>query len=218
MNMDLKWKYKKNKKQELPKRCKECRQKSKRNGSAKSSGKYNQDEIWARYNKKTRYTKNSKHSSSIVIGIIALLILLFIGGNYAGLFSHENGDSRNPVQSQQDMNAHSHESNDSGTPAKSQKNINDQITKLQYQFRNDEYLEEHFEKHGSELGYTSKEDYLKGANKVIASSHSLHKKEAEDGDDIYFLKSTGELVIVSTDGYIRTYFKPEDGVLYFNRQ
>ena len=27
-----------------------------------------------------------------------------------------------------------------------------------------------------------------------------------------------EFVIVSTDGYIRTYFKPEDGIAYYNRQ
>jgi pyocin large subunit-like protein len=53
---------------------------------------------------------------------------------------------------------------------------------------------------------------------VITSSESLHKIEAEDGDDIYFLESTEELVILSKDGYIRTYFKPEDGIDYFNRQ
>lgn len=207
-----------NKNLELPKRCKECRQKNKRNGLAKSNRKYNRDGISDRNNKNIGYTNNSKHSSIIVIGIIALLILLFIGGNYAGLFSHESRDNRDLVQSQKDINDQSNESRDSRTQVKSQKSVNDQSTKFQYQFRNDEYLEEHFEKHGSEFGYKSKEDYLEGANKVIASSDSLHKKEAEDGDDLYFLKSTGALVIVSTDGYIRTYFKPEDGVVYYNRQ
>lgn len=87
-----------------------------------------------------------------------------------------------------------------------------------YQFRNDEYLTEHFEKHGAELGYTSKESYLAGANQVIASAEALHKQEAEDGDDIYFLEKTSELVVLSTDGYIRTYFKPEDGMAYYERQ
>ena len=87
-----------------------------------------------------------------------------------------------------------------------------------YQFRNDDYLTEHFEKHGAEFSYKTKEEYLKGANRVIASKDSLHKLEKEDGDDVYFLESTGEFVIVSKDGYIRTYFKPEDGIDYFNRQ
>lgn len=87
-----------------------------------------------------------------------------------------------------------------------------------YTFRKDSYLEEHFEKHGSEFGYSTAQEYLDGANKVISSPDALHKTEKEDGDDVYFLESTGEFVVVSTDGYIRTYFKPDDGIDYFNRQ
>lgn len=87
-----------------------------------------------------------------------------------------------------------------------------------YQFRSTEYLQEHFEKHGSEFGYTSAEEYLEGANRVINADGVLHKLEAEDGDDVYYLEHTNELVIISTDGYIRTYFKPNDGIEYYNRQ
>lgn len=87
-----------------------------------------------------------------------------------------------------------------------------------FYFRQTEYLQEHFEKHGAEFGYTSAEEYLEGANRVIASSEALHKLEAEDGDDVYYLEATNEFVIVSTDGYLRTYFKPEDGKAYFDRQ
>lgn len=86
------------------------------------------------------------------------------------------------------------------------------------QFRNDKYLSQHFEKHGSEFGYMTKEEYLAGANKVISSEDALHKTEAEDGDDVYYLEKSNELVIVSVDGYIRTYFKPSDGIDYYNRQ
>ena len=85
-------------------------------------------------------------------------------------------------------------------------------------FRNFELLTEHYEKHGKEMGYTSAEDYLAGANEIIYNPESLHKKEAEDGDDVYFLQETSDLVIVSTGGYIRTYFRPEDGIAYYNRQ
>lgn len=87
-----------------------------------------------------------------------------------------------------------------------------------YAFRSFESLEQHYEKHGIAMGYQSEEEYLVGANRVISNTKSLHKKEAEDNDDVYFLESTGELVILSTDGYIRTYFKPEDGMDYYNRQ
>ena len=40
----------------------------------------------------------------------------------------------------------------------------------------------------------------------VKNSAALHKTEAEDGDGVYYLESTNELVIVSTDGYIRTFF------------
>ena len=85
-------------------------------------------------------------------------------------------------------------------------------------FRREEQLEDHYEKHGIEMGYTSKEDYLAGANAVIANPNALHKLEEEDGDDVYYLEETNEFVIVSTDGYIRTYFWPQDGIAYYNRQ
>ncbi len=87
-----------------------------------------------------------------------------------------------------------------------------------YEFRRDSYLEQHFEKHGEEFDYETKEEYLAGANRVIQSPDALHKIEAEDGDDIYYIEKTNEFVVVSTDGYIRTYFRPSAGIDYYNRQ
>ena len=40
----------------------------------------------------------------------------------------------------------------------------------------------------------------------------------ERGDDVYYLEETNEFVVVSTDGYIRTYFLPDGGKAYFDRQ
>ena len=73
-------------------------------------------------------------------------------------------------------------------------------------------------KHGNEFGYSTKEEYLKGANEVINSQYSLHKLEAEDNDEIYYDEDKNEIVFVSSDGYIRTYFKPSEGINYYNRQ
>ncbi len=87
-----------------------------------------------------------------------------------------------------------------------------------YEFRRESYLEQHFDKHGNEFDYATKEEYLEGANRVIQSPDALHKIEAEDGDDIYYLEETNEFVVVSTDGYIRTYFRPSAGINYYNRQ
>lgn len=95
---------------------------------------------------------------------------------------------------------------------------NETTTLPEYNFRSEELLEEHFEKHGTEMGFDSKEDYLEAANQVIQNPDSLHKLEAEDGDDVYYLKATNEFVIISKDGYIRTYFLPDSGIDYYNRQ
>lgn len=91
-------------------------------------------------------------------------------------------------------------------------------TQKVYSFRSDNLLEEHYQKHGVAMGFASKEEYVAAANEVIYSPNALHKLEQEDGDDVYYLEETNEFVIVSTDGYIRTYFYPEDGKAYFDRQ
>lgn len=85
-----------------------------------------------------------------------------------------------------------------------------------YEFRKHRYLTEHFEKHGDEFPYDTEEAYLQGANNVINNPDALHKLEKEDGDDVYFVEDTNEFVVVSTDGYIRTYFIAD--IDYYNRQ
>ena len=87
-----------------------------------------------------------------------------------------------------------------------------------YSFRNERLLNQHYEKHGMEMGFASLEEYVEAANAVIHHPDALHKLEAEDNDDVYFLEATNEFVVVSTDGYIRTYFIADGGIDYFNRQ
>ena len=88
----------------------------------------------------------------------------------------------------------------------------------QYKFRNSNLLNDHFEKHGKEMGFATAEDYQAAASAVVTNANALHKLEAEDGDDVYYIESTNDFVIVSTDGYIRTYFRPNNGIEYYNRQ
>lgn len=83
-------------------------------------------------------------------------------------------------------------------------------------FRNEERLQSHYEKHGIQMGFSSAEDYQAAANAVVSNPEALHKLESEDGDDVYFLESTGEFVVVSQKGYIRTYYLADKA--YFDRQ
>ena len=89
---------------------------------------------------------------------------------------------------------------------------------VEYRFRSKKLLNSHFEKHGIEMGFDTAAEYEAAASAVVNNKDALHKTEKEDGDDVYYLEDTNEFVIVSQDGYIRTYFNPSDGIKYYNRQ
>lgn len=102
-------------------------------------------------------------------------------------------------------------------PAQTTKSV---VTVKQYTFRTAQLLESHYQKHGDEFGNITKEDYLRGANNLIRSGNPnlLTKFDKEDGDKLYYLESSNEFLVLSVDGYIRTYFKPDNGISYFNKQ
>ncbi|CAM2078681.1 MULTISPECIES: zinc-ribbon domain containing protein [Clostridia] len=177
---------------ELPKRCSECRKENKNNNKEYNIENSKSEKI---NNNKDNIHKNYKSDSKkktfrniIAAGLVLIVLLL--------------GKLFNIDINWQEIRT----------------NFGTQENNVSLEFRNETLWEDHFEKHGSEFGYKSKEEYLKGANEVINSSTSKHKTEAEDGDEIYYDEEKNEIVFVSTDGYIRTYFKPKDGINYYNRQ
>ena len=87
---------------------------------------------------------------------------------------------------------------------------------IRYEFRNRYLLDKHYEKHGIEMGFESAEEYEAAASAVINNPEALHKLEQEDGDDVFYLEDTGEFVVLSTDGFIRTYYYADKA--YFDRQ
>lgn len=88
-----------------------------------------------------------------------------------------------------------------------------------YTFRNKARYDEHYEKHGAEFGNITKEEYLQKANDLINSrSDRVLHKYSDDGDYMYFDQDTGYFLVLSADGYIRTFFIPTAGIKYWNRQ
>ena len=85
-------------------------------------------------------------------------------------------------------------------------------------FRNSDTLNDHYEKHGIEMGFSTAWEYEKAAAEVVSSPDAIYKTEKEDGDGVYYIEASNDFVIVSDDGYIRTYFHPDDGKAYFDRQ
>ena len=86
-----------------------------------------------------------------------------------------------------------------------------------YAFRNQDLFTEHFNKHGHEFGDISQAEYLKIANRLFASQDALRKTES-DGDLLFYEAASNTFGVLSKDGYIRTCFKPDDGIAYWNRQ
>lgn len=165
----------------LPKRCKDCCNKNKINKSD-SVSKSNSVSIYYGASKPT--AKNKQASNISLTRILAIFIAIVIG-LFAFLYTYSS------------LNLNTSDS--ANTSALSQQSQT-------YSFRNYERYTEHYNKHGKEVGATSKEDYLRKANAVINNPNALQKTEAEDGDKVFFLADTGEIVFLSTDGYIRTYF------------
>ncbi len=88
-----------------------------------------------------------------------------------------------------------------------------------YTFRNEARYDEHFRKHGSEFGSITKEQYLDLANKLIASkSKSVLHKTSEDGDSLFYDKDKNYFLVLSSDGFIRTFFIPDSGMKYWEKQ
>jgi pyocin large subunit-like protein len=87
-------------------------------------------------------------------------------------------------------------------------------------FRSQAELEEHFAKHGREVGATSITDYLHRAQALRDAP--LGDQVAEiirrDGVRTRFDRRTGGFVAFNRNGVIRTYFRPADGEEYFLRQ
>ena len=173
----------------------------------------------------------------VIIIVLVFIILRLLSGSenddYANndIGNYDDNSTVNNVDSKEnetDNNSLEASEQNTTNDQSSEANVDDQIenndlkvdntAEFIYTFRKQSLFEQHFEKHGAEMGYSNKEDYLAGANRVINDPNSLHKTEEEDGDDIYYLESTNEIVFVSQDGYIRTYFNPSRGIDYYNKQ
>ena len=133
--------------------------------------------------------------------------------------TEESQDSENEAADiQNNEEAAGNSKSDSTETEVSEEETELEEVEILYTFRYRNNLDSHYEKHGIEMGFDSPEEYLAAANKALANPDILHKIEAEDGDDVYYLEATNEFIVVSTDGYIRTYYYPTDGIDYFNRQ
>lgn len=87
-----------------------------------------------------------------------------------------------------------------------------------YAFRSEEKLEAHYQKHGGEFGGITRQEYLDMANDLIRRGDEVETKTDEDGDTLFYDIEKNQFLVLARDGYIRTFFRPDDGIGYWNRQ
>lgn len=87
-------------------------------------------------------------------------------------------------------------------------------------FASRQKFSDHYDKHGSEFGSISKEQYLRQAQELRDRQLDANVLEAVRSDGVItrFDKTTGAFLAFNADRIIRTYFKPNDGEAYFRRQ
>jgi pyocin large subunit-like protein len=84
----------------------------------------------------------------------------------------------------------------------------------------DANAQEHWEKHGSEFPEDrSEQDYVREANAFVhrPPAGTLVKHDRR-GDTLFYQPSTGTFAVMDSRGEPRTFFKPDNGYAYWNRQ
>ncbi len=87
-------------------------------------------------------------------------------------------------------------------------------------FRSPELLNEHFHKHGAEFGHIDKREYLRLAQELrdAPPGGPILESRRRNGEFSRFDKRHGYFGAYNPDRTIRTFFIPNDGVRYFERQ
>ena len=88
-----------------------------------------------------------------------------------------------------------------------------------YYFASQQLFDSHYEKHGSEFGNITQEQYLDQVNALMQSQNEeVLTKTRSNGDVMFYRETTNEFAVKTVKNVIKTYFKPSDGIAYYNRQ
>ncbi len=87
-------------------------------------------------------------------------------------------------------------------------------------FRSTRALDEHFAKHGAEFGRITRDEYLRLACELrdAPAGGAIVEARRADGVITRFDRRSGAFLAFNADRTLRTFFKPNDGLAYFERQ
>ena len=94
------------------------------------------------------------------------------------------------------------------------------ITRPEIGFASHQKLQDHYRKHGREFGPISEKEYLRLAQELRdrPAGGEVLKALRADGVTTRFDRKSGAFLAFNRDGFIRTFFRPNEGEAYFRRQ
>ena len=94
------------------------------------------------------------------------------------------------------------------------------LSEPSHSFVSEELFKRHFAKHVSEFGDITAEEYLRHASAMsnMPVSDDVVQLVRSDGSVSKYCFSTNEFVVTTSDGDIRTYFKPKEKEAYWDEE
>lgn len=92
--------------------------------------------------------------------------------------------------------------------------------KIEVKFETPEKMQKHYDKHIDKYGNISISEYIALANELVNAKDTddIERIVRSDESTAIYRFSTNDFLVITKDGYIRTFFKPDDGEAYWREE
>ena len=92
--------------------------------------------------------------------------------------------------------------------------------KIEVRFETPENMQKHYDKHIDKYGNISISEYIALANELVNAKDTddIERIVRSDESTAIYRFSTNDFLVITKDGYIRTFFKPDDGEAYWREE
>lgn len=92
--------------------------------------------------------------------------------------------------------------------------------KIEVKFETPEKMQKHYDKHIDKYGNISISEYIALANELVNAKDTddIERIVRSDESTAIYRFSTNDFLVITKDGYIRTFFKPDDGKAYWREE
>ena len=92
--------------------------------------------------------------------------------------------------------------------------------KIEVRFETPEKMQKHYDKHIDKYGNISISEYIALANELVNAKDTddIERIVRSDESTAIYRFSTNDFLVITKDGYIQTFFKPDDGEAYWREE